>query len=272
MFKNLDKALWPSFTKGQMIAWYREVAPALLPHLEGRAVTLARFPDGVDGPGWYQSNCPKGAARTALVTGPSGKTVRYCLIEDVDALLWAANLGTLEFHPFLAAAATPDMPHALVLDLDPRPPAGLVECRAVALHLQAALRPLQSFVKTSGAKGLHLYVPLNGTATYAQTKPFARELARAGAAHLPELVTDNPAKAAGAGKVYVDWGQNDANRSTIAAWSLRATRVPLVSMPLRWDELDPDPRRLGFTPDVALERLRREGDLFHAVLTLVQRL
>jgi bifunctional non-homologous end joining protein LigD len=272
MLKNLDKPLWPSFTKGEMIAWYRAVAPALLPHLAGRAVTLARFPDGVDGPGWYQSNCPKGAARTAVVTGPSGKTVRYCLIDDLDALLWAANLGTLEFHPFLAAAATPDLPHALVLDLDPRSPAGLAECSAVALHLRAALRPLHAFVKTSGAKGLHLYVPLNGTASYGQTKPFARELARACAADLPDLVTDRAAKATGAGRVYIDWGQNDPNRSTIAPWSLRATRVPLVSMPLRWQELESEPQRLGFKPEVALDRLRREGDLFRPVLELVQRL
>ncbi|HYY51244.1 MAG TPA: non-homologous end-joining DNA ligase [Myxococcales bacterium] len=272
MLKNLEKPLWPSFTKGQMIEWYRAVAPALLPHLAGRAVTLARFPDGVEGPGWYQSNCPQGAARTTIVTGPSGKTVRYCLIDDLAALLWAANLGTIEFHPFLAPATTPDRPHALMLDLDPRAPAGLTECCAVALHLRAKLRPLESFVKTSGAKGLHLYVPLNGSATYAQTKPFARELARAIAAQLPDLVTDMPSKAQGAGKVYLDWGQNDANRSTIAPWSLRATRVPLVSMPLRWEELSSEPRKLAFTPETALDRLRRDGDLFRPVVELVQRL
>jgi len=270
VLKNLEKSLWPSFTKGQMIEWYRAAAPALLPHLAGRAVTLARFPDGVERAGWYQSNCPHGARRTTTVTGPSGKTVRYCLIDDLDAVLWAANLGTIEFHPFLAPAAAPARPHALVLDLDPRLPAGLAECCAVALHLRAKLRPLESFVKTSGAKGLHLYVPLNGTATYAQTKPFARELARASAAELPDLVTDMPSKAQGAGKVYVDWGQNDANRSTIAPWSLRATRVPLVSMPLRWEELSVEPRRLGFTPEAALDRLRRDGDIFRPVVELVQ--
>ena len=271
MLKNLDKPLWPSFTKGEMIEWYRAVADALLPHLAGRAVTLARFPDGVNGPGWYQSNCPHGARSTTTVTGPSGKTVRYCLIEDIEDLLWAANLGTLEFHPFLAPVASPDRPHALVFDLDPAHPAGLPECCSVALRLRDRLRPLQCFPKTSGAKGLHVYVPLNGTATYAETKPFARELARSLAAADRALVTDKPLKAQRAGKVYVDWGQNDANRSTIAPWSLRATRVPLVSAPVRWEELS-DPRTLAFTPERALERLRRDGDLFRRVLDLVQRL
>lgn len=271
MLKNLDKPLWPTFTKGEMIEWYRSVADTLLPHLAGRAVTLVRFPDGVNGPGWYQSNCPQGARRTATVTGPSGKTVRYCLIEDTEALLWAANLGTLEFHPFLARAAAPDRPHALVLDLDPAPPAGLAECCAVALQLRDQLRPLECFPKTSGAKGLHVYVPLNGTATYAETKPCARALAQELAAAHPALVTDRPLKAQRAGKVYIDWAQNDANRSTIAPWSLRATRVPLVSTPLRWEELA-DPRGLAFTPARALERLRRDGDLFRPVLELVQRL
>jgi bifunctional non-homologous end joining protein LigD len=271
VLKNLDKLLWPSFSKGEMIAWYRAVAEALLPHLAGRAVTLVRFPDGVDGPGWYQSNCPKGAARTATVTGPSGKTVRYCLLEDEAALVWAANLGAIELHPFLARADDPDRPHALVLDLDPAPPAGLAECCAVALLLRDRLQPLQSYVKTSGAKGLHVYVPLNGTATYAQTKPFARELARALAAERPGLIADKPLRSARAGKVYIDWAQNDANRSTIAPWSLRATRVPLVSTPLRWEEL-PEPHRLAFSPALALDRLRRDGDLFRPVLELVQRL
>jgi bifunctional non-homologous end joining protein LigD len=271
VLKNLDKPLWPSFTKGEMIEWYRAAAGAILPHLAGRAVTLVRFPDGVNGAGWYQSNCPRGASRTTTVTGPSGKTVRYCLIEDLDALVWAANLGTLEFHPFLARADAPDRPHALVLDLDPAPPAGLAECCAVALELRDRLRPLECFPKTSGAKGLHLYVPLNGTATYAQTKPFARALAQRLAADRPALVADRPLMAARAGKVYIDWGQNDANRSTIAPWSLRATRVPLVSTPLRWEELK-EPRTLAFTPARALDRLRRDGDLFRPVLELVQRL
>ena len=267
MLKNLEKPLWPGFTKGEMIAYYREVAPVLLPHLAGRAVTLARFPDGVDGPGWYQSNCPAGGARTVSITGPSGKTVRYCLIEDEEALVWAANLGSIELHPFLARADAPDRPLALVFDLDPGPPAGLMACCEVARLLRERLSPLQSFVKTSGAKGLHVYVPVE--ATYAQTRPLARALAARLAEELPALVTDKPHKAQRAGKVFIDWGQNDPNRSTIAPWSLRATRAPLVSMPLRWEELS-QPRALAFTPQRALERLRREGDLFRPVLELRQ--
>ena len=262
--KNLDKPYWPGFSKGEMIEYYRAAAPAILPHLAGRAVTLARFPEGVAGPGWYQSNCPKGAARTVTVVG--AKTVRYCLIEDLDALLWAANLGAIEFHPFLARADDPDRPHAMVLDLDPGPPAGLAECAQAALLLRERLHPLRSFVKTSGAKGLHLYVPLNGGAAYAESKAVARELARS----LPQL-TDRHEKEHRAGKVLLDWRQNDKNRSTVAPWSLRATRVPLVSMPLRWEELA-DPRRLAFTPQMALDRLAREGDLFAPVLSLRQSL
>jgi bifunctional non-homologous end joining protein LigD len=269
MLKNLDKELWPGFTKGEMIEWYRTVAPVLLRHLAGRAVTLARFPDGVTGPGWYQSNCPKGARSTALVTGPSGKRVRYCRIEDLDDLLWAANLGTLEFHPFLAPVDDPDRPHALVFDLDPGRPAGLAQCCAVAVLLRERLRPLECWVKTSGAKGLHLYVPLHGTATFAETKAFARAIAQVAAAEAPHLVTDRPLKAARAGKVFIDWGQNDANRSTIAPWSLRATAIPLVSTPLRWEELS-TPAGLAFTPCTALERLRRDGDLFAPVAERVQ--
>ena len=267
MLKNLDKVLYPiaGFTKGDVIAYYRAVARAILPHLSGRAVTLARFPDGVDGPGWYQSNCPRGAPRTVEVRAT--KTVRYCLIEDEQALVWAANLGTLEFHPFLARATDPDRPHALVLDLDPGPPAGLRECCAIALRVRELLAPRECFVKTSGAKGLHVFMPLNGTATYVETKACARGIAR----RWPDLATERQTRAERAGKVMIDWRQNDANRSTVVAWSLRATRVPLVSTPLRWEELE-HPEALAFTPQAALRRLRSSGDLFAPVLELVQRL
>src|SRR5947208_488628 len=210
---------------------------------------------------------PQGRRRVATVTGPSGKTVRYCLIDDVETLLWAVNLGTIEFHPFLARASDPDRPLVLALDLDPGPPAGLAECCAVALALRDLLAPLQSLVKTSGAKGLHVYVPLNGTATFAQTKAFARELA----GRLPELATERHSRSARAGKVLIDWGQNDPNRSIVAPWSLRATRVPLVSTPLEWDELRA-PQKLAFTPAAALERMARTGDFFRPVLDLVQML
>jgi bifunctional non-homologous end joining protein LigD len=267
LLKNLDKVLYPiaGFTKGDVIAYYRAVSAAVLPHLAGRAVTLARFPDGVDRPGWYQSNCPRGAKRTVEIR--AAKSVRYCLIEDEEALVWAANLGAIEFHPFLARAVESDRPHALVVDLDPGPPSGLRECCAVAQRVREALHPRDCFVKTSGAKGLHVYVPLNGTATYADTKAFARDLAL----RWPDLATDKQSREARAGKVMIDWRQNDANRSTIAAWSLRATRVPLVSTPLRWEELE-HPEALAFTPQAALGRLRSDGDLFAPVLRIVQRL
>jgi bifunctional non-homologous end joining protein LigD len=255
VLKNLDKVMYPQtgFTKGDVVEYYRAIAPAILPHLENRATTLVRFPDGVDGPGWYQSNCPKGAPKTVEVTRV--KTVRYCVIDDADALLWAVNLGTLEFHPFLARADEPDRPRAMVLDLDPGPGAGLVACCEVALRLRELLP--DALVKTSGAKGLHVYVPTR--ATYAETKARARDLARStpGATDKHELHERE-------GKVLIDWRQNDPNRSTIAPWSLRATRVPLVSTPLRWDELA-HPENLAFSPAAALERFRRDGDPFSTV-------
>lgn len=251
--KNLDKVLYPrtGFTKGDVIEYYRAVAPAILKHLKERAVTLARFPDGVEGPGWYQSNCPNGARHTVEVTRV--KTVRYC--QDVEDLLWAANLGSIEFHPFLAPASDPDHPRAVVFDLDPGPGAGLAECCAVAREIHGILR--RSRGEDERREGLHVYVPTNST--YVETKARAREVARS----FPGLATDRHELQHREGKVLIDWRQNDPNRSTIAAWSLRATRVPLFSTPLRWEELQ-HPDRLAFTPQMALERLARDGDLFTA--------
>jgi len=173
---------------------------------------------------------PQGRRRVATVTGPSGKTVRYCMIDDVQTLLWAVNLGTIEFHPFLARATDPDRLLVLALDLDPGPPAGLAECCAVALALRDLLAPLQSLVKTSGAKGLHVYALLNGSATFAQTKAFARELAR----RLPELATDRRSRSARAGKVLIDWGQNDPQplhrRALVASGDARAAGLDPVGV------------------------------------------
>lgn len=277
---RLDKVFWPAtgFTKGQMLDYYRAVAPALLPHLAGRPLTLARFPDGVDGPGWYQSNC-RGSPPwlpVAELTGRAGQRLRYCLVNDLAALLWVANLGTIELHPFLADAARPDRPHALVFDLDPGPPAGVIECAVVALDLRDALaaRGLAACAKTSGAKGLHLYVPLDGTATYAETKPFARAWAREAVARRPELVVDVMARAARGGRVFIDWGQNDPSKSTIAPYSLRATPRPGVSTPVGWDEVEVAarglPERLAFSPEDVLARVARDGDRFAPVLELRQ--
>ena len=280
---HLDKVLWPrvGLTKAQLLESYRALAPALLPHLRDRLMTLARFPDGVERDGWYQMNI-RGApewVRTVAVKTQAGQILHYSVIDDLPSLLWAANLGTLEFHPYLATVSAPEYPHALVLDLDPGAPAAILDAAEVALLARGLLeeRGLQAWVKTSGRRGLHLYVPLNGTATYAQTRPFARALAQELKERLPQKVVLTSARTARAGKIFIDWQQNHAARSTVAPWSLRAGPFPLVSTPIRWEELHAAlekraPERLAFGPGDALERLEASGDLFAPVLTLRQSL
>lgn len=275
---NLDKVLWPEtgFTKGELIAYYRAVAPVLLPYLADRPLTLARFPDGVDGPGWYQTNCPPGRPEwlpIAEVPSRDGRVLRYTLVNEPAALVWVANLGTLELHPLLAPMAHRERADALVFDLDPGPPAGLLQCceLAVLLRDRLARAGLRSWAKTSGAKGLHLYVPLEGGARFDETKALARAWARELAAEYPERVTDRMAYAERTGKVFIDWGQNDPNKSVIAPYSLRATPRPQVSTPLRWEEVEravqmQDVAQLSFRPTEVLERLERDGDLFRPVI------
>ena len=275
---SLDKPLWPEagFTKGAMVDYYRAVAPALLPHVAERPVTLARFPDGVDRYGWYQTNCP---GRPDWVATHRVRGQDYCLVNDTPSLLWAANMGTVELHPFLARAAAIEEAEVAVFDLDPGPPAGVVECCRVAVWLRDLLAELglASFPKTSGSIGLHVYVPLTPGHTYRDTKPFARRVARALAEQHPDVVVDEMPKALRSGKVFVDWGQNDAAKSTIAPYSLRAMKWPTVSAPLTWDEVERAlverrPELVVFGPREALDRLERLGELFEPVLTLKQTL
>jgi bifunctional non-homologous end joining protein LigD len=273
---SLDKVLWPDagFTKGALVDYYRGVAPALLPHLAERPVTLARFPDGVHRYGWYQTNC-RGRPEWLPIRRIGDQ--EYCVLNDVPSLLWAANMGAVELHPFLAVRNRLDEPRALVFDLDPGPPAGVVECARVALRLRAALADegLTTYAKTSGSLGLHVYVPLNAPAAYRDTKAFVRRVAGTLAAERPDLVVDEMARRLRAGKVFVDWGQNDAARSTVAPYSLRAMRWPTVATPVAWDEVE---RAVGegrgellvFEPREVLDRLERVGDLFEPVLTLTQ--
>jgi bifunctional non-homologous end joining protein LigD len=280
---NPGKVLFPAagFTKRDVADYYVAVAPALLPHVVGRPVTLARFPDGVDGPGWYQVNCPAGRppwVGVAELRGSIGQVIRYCVLEEPAALAWAASTGAIELHPLLAPVGS-ERPSALVLDLDPRPPAGLAECARVALRVREVLaaRRLAGYPKASGGRGLHVHVPLDGTAGFAETRAFARAVARLLAAREPALVTDLMPLAGRAGKVLVDWRQNSRGRSLIAPWSLRAARYPAVAAPLRWEELeraaasgDAAPLRIG--PAEALARLRRDGDPFAEMARARQRL
>jgi bifunctional non-homologous end joining protein LigD len=277
LLTNQDKILYPAvaFTKRDLVAYYLAVAPALLPHLAGRPVTLARFPDGVDAPGWYQTNCPAGRPGwlpVAEVRGGAGQRLRYCRLEEPAALAWAANAGALELHPLLATCERPAEAGAVVVDLDPTSPAGLLDCARVALRARVLLARdgLDAAVKTSGAKGLHLFAPLRAGATFPEAKAYARALAARLEAADP-LVTSRLSRAGRAGRVLVDWRQNEGGRSMIAPWSLRAATVPSVSTPHRWDEVEravaaADPGLLRFDASAALARLASSGDPFAAVV------
>lgn len=257
---NLDRVLWPEagFTKGQLVDYYRRVAPVLLPHIAGRALTLGRFPHGVHRHGFAQTECrgrPDWLA-TAPVRLRSGQVRRYCVVNDMESLLWVANQGTVELHTFPSAG---DEATAVIFDLDPAPGTGMAECCRVALRLRTALAQLDlaAFPKTSGYFGLHVYVPLGAPHDYERTRAFARDLAG-------QL---------GAGGVTIDWRQNHPRRTTVAPYSLRAADIPTVSAPLTWEEVEAaDPQRLVIVAGEVPDRIERFGDLWRPVLELEQSL
>ena len=288
---NLDKVLAPEagFTKGQVIDYYRRVAPVMLPHLACRAVTLKRYPDGVAHEHFFEKRCPSHApewvhtmvvpSRTRASRGGRGGdgdgTIRHCVVDDLPTLIWAANLAALELHVPMARADDPEHPSAVVLDLDPGPPAGMLDCARIALRLREVLDrlSLESVVKSSGGKGLHVYVPLNTPVTYETTASFARALAellgRGGE------VVSKMRKDLRPGKVLVDWSQNSLHKTTVAPYSLRATPIPRVSTPVSWEEVSTafdtgTPDVLLFGPDETLDRVARLGDLFSPLLELEQ--
>jgi bifunctional non-homologous end joining protein LigD len=282
---NLDKVLYPAagFTKGHVIDYYTRVAPAVLPHLQGRALTLKRYPNGVEGQHFYEKNAPGHRpdwVRTATIPiRTDGRTIDFVLADDLPTLVWLANLADLELHTSLARAADPRSPTILAFDLDPGEPATVVECAHVALRLREAFEHLglEGFPKTSGSKGMQVYVPLNVPTGYAQTKRFALAIAQLLERRHPELVVSDMRKSLRAGKVLVDWSQNDEHKTTVAAYSLRARERPTVSTPLRWEEVEAvtvseDPDELVFTSADVLERVAEHGDLFAPVETLEQEL
>jgi bifunctional non-homologous end joining protein LigD len=276
---SLDRVLWPETgtTKAELLAYYLQVAPVLMPHVQGRPVTLHRFPQGVGGPHFFQTRTPPHPPwlRTVTLSYPrTGKVFDAPVLDDTAGLVWAVNLTTVELHPFLMTAERLDAPTAVVLDLDPGPPAGLVQACEVALLARDELeqRGLRAWPKSSGGKGLHLHVPVAG-ATWEQTKGLAHALARTLAARHPDLVVDRMTKALRAGKVLVDWSQNDPGKSTVAPWSARGWSRPTVAAPVTWDEVDSrDPRRLLTLLNGAGERLAAQGDLFAGLLTAEQSL
>jgi bifunctional non-homologous end joining protein LigD len=276
---NWSKVLFPAtgFTKGDLIAYYARVAPAVLPHLRDRPLTLKRYPDGVQAPYFYEKQSP--SHRPDWVATARIGSVRYTLAQDRPTLIWLANLADIELHTSLARADAPERPTMLVFDLDPGPPAGIVECCEVALVLRgmfAALR-LESVAKTSGSKGIQVYVPLNGGDRYQQTKPFARRVAELLEARLPELVVSRMTKRLRVGRVLVDWSQNDAHKTTVSVYSVRARERPTVSAPVSWDEVrlcheGRDPERLSFGTAEVLARIARDGDPFATLLSRRQEL
>jgi bifunctional non-homologous end joining protein LigD len=281
---NLDKVLYPScaFTKRDVIDYYAAVAPVLLAHLDGRPLTVIRYPDGVDGKAFFQKQSPAHRpawVQTISVASERRRRIDFTLADDLPTLVWLANLAALELHVPLARVPALGRPTAVVFDLDPGPPAGVVECCHVALWLQGTFERLglQSFVKTSGSKGLQVYLPLGGETGFEQTKAFAREVAILVEQAEPALAVSRMAKALRAGKVLIDWSQNDEHKTTVCVYSLRAREHPSVSTPLDWDELratlkQPDAAALRFDAAAVLERVRERGDLFAPVLSLVQEL
>jgi len=285
---NLDKVLYPQagFTKAQVIDYYTRIAPAILPHLAGRPVTRIRFPNGAAEKGFFEKQCPGHRPEwvsTARVhvrgRGRFGehkrepREVDFCLVQDVPTLVWLANLACLELHTPLARCDRQQAPTMVVFDLDPGAPATVLDCARVALLLRKALDELglEAVVKTSGSKGLQVYVPLNAAAHYDQTKPFARELARLLEREHPELVVSRMRKDLRGGKVFVDWQQNEDFKTTVCAYSLRARERPTASTPLAWAEVQgavdaDDADALVFDAADVLERVERDGDLFAAAL------
>jgi bifunctional non-homologous end joining protein LigD len=282
---NLNKVLYPKagFTKGQVIDYYIRIAPVLLPHLRDRPLTMKRYPNGVDAQFFYEKNCPSHRpswVKTAKVwSHGNNRMMDYCLAQDLPTLVWAANLADLELHTSLARKKDVARPTMMVFDLDPGPPADIVQCCQVALWLRELLQAmkLKSFAKTSGSKGLQIYVPLNSAVTFDQSKDLSLALAQHLEREHSGLVLSKMAKALRKGKVFVDWSQNDEHKTTVCVYSLRAKEEPTVSTPVEWEEVERCLKKkkadlLRFRCDQTLARVDKMGDLFEAVETLKQKL
>ena len=282
---NLDKILYPAtgFTKGQVVHFYVRIAPVLVPHLAGRPLTMKRYPEGVDQEYFFEKNAPMHRpdwVKTAPIWSESNhRTIHFILANDLPTLVWIANLASIELHPSLSLAVDIATPTMIVFDLDPGPPANIVQCAQVGLWVREIFDHfgLQSFPKTSGSKGLQIYVPLHTKTSYEQTKSFAHVVARLLEQEHPELVVSDMKKAVRTNKVFVDWSQNDEHKTTISIYSLRAREQPTVSTPVLWDEVEQalkkkDAGRLVFEAKDVLARVEKMGDLFEPVLKLTQKL
>jgi len=289
---NLDKVMYPEvgFTKAEVIDYYRRIAPVMAPHLAARPITLKRYPNGVDGQSFFEKNCPShrppwvetiDIESTGRRSGRNRRdTIHYCQIDSAAHLVWTANLAAIELHPGLQTLPELGRPTSVVFDLDPGPGSDEVTCGRVSQLIRQVLDHLQlvSVVKTSGSKGLQLYVPLNSPGvTFEDTRDFALALGQLLEREHPDLVTTNMGKEHRPDRVFVDWSQNSFTKTTVAVYSLRARPRPTVSTPLGWDEVDEavergDAGRLRFDASAVLERVESDGDMFAALLSTTQQL
>ncbi len=282
---NLDKVLYPAagFTKGQVIDYCARIAPVLVPHLKNKPLTLKRYPNGVDSMPFFEKNAtkhrPEWVKTVPIWSEGNKRDVNYILCNDLPTLVWVANLAAIELHPSLSFGQDIMCPRSLVFDLDPGPPANIVQCCQVGVWLREIFKhfKLQSFPKTSGSKGLQIYVPLNTKTSYNETKPLAHALARLLENEHRDLVVSDMKKAIRTNKVFVDWSQNDEHKTTISVYSLRARERPTVSTPVTWDEVEQalkkkDAKLLVFESKQTLERVEKMGDLFAPLLSLQQKL
>jgi bifunctional non-homologous end joining protein LigD len=280
---NLDKILYPAaeFTKGEVIRYYIDISPVLLPHLENRPLTMKRYPEGVGQFFFYEKNCPPYRpkwVRTAPVISKRRGKMHYCVVNNLASLVWMANLADLELHTSLARAPAVGRPTMMVFDLDPGEGTNVLQCAQVAFWLKEKFEQLKlkAFPKTSGSKGIQVYVPLNTRLTFDQTKTAARQIADAVAAEHADAVVTNMLKTLRKKRVLIDWSQNDEHKTTVCVYSLRATPQPQVSTPLSWPELEKLAKRgdvdaFRFSPDDVRARVEKHGDLFAPVLTLKQK-
>ena len=282
---NLQKVLYPDagFSKRQVIDYYIRVAPFILPHLEGRPLTMKRYPDGVEAEFFYEKNAPKHRpdwVKTAPVWSDGNRrNMDFVMAQDLPTLVWLANLASLELHTSLSKAKDMLCPTMMVFDLDPGPPANIVQCCQVAFWLREIFVHfgLESFPKTSGSKGLQIYVPLNTPASYDKTKPFAHALAQLLEHDHRDQVVSEMKKEKRGGKVFIDWSQNDDHKTTVCVYSLRAREKPTASTPVTWEEVErcwkkKDPKLLVFEAAQVIDRCEKYGDLFADVEKLRQKL
>jgi bifunctional non-homologous end joining protein LigD len=280
VIRHLDRVVFPraGTTKGELLGYYAAIAEVMLPHLRERLLHMHRYPEGVEGPRFWQKGCPEHRPEW-MPTAPvwsrdKGAAIDFCVVNEAAALLWAVNIGSIELHTSLHRRAAMHTPTVLAFDLDPGEGVGLLQCCEVALRLRELFDRLgiAGYPKTSGSKGLQVYVPLGTDITYTETKPFARRIAELLETQTPQAVVSRMSRALRAGRVLVDWSQNTEHKSMVCAYSVRAKARPTVSTPLRWDEvvsaLDTgDAGALTFEMGDVRERIAALGDLFAPVLT-----